>query len=494
MLKLQEGNLKHFQKPDALLSGELPATIADAIEVTRGAGERYLWVDSLCIIQDDEADKRYFIPRMDSVYACAVFTIIALAAEAADTGLPGVRPGSRSRVEEPFTVRTHALIASLDPIRMRSWDNYMGESPWDRRAWTFQENIFSRRKLVFTAEQIYWECQQGSWCEEGIWEVSGSPRVYRRAFGPASFQLPRPEEENWIHHYPNLYRNCVESYTLRKLTYASDAMNAFAGILRTLQRTWVSKFFWGLPVSYFSSALQWKTGRTFNIPIRETPVGYEDERGTLHSLPIPSWTWAAWETGISMANFSALGMASELVFHRMSPSGQLIEILESDEQPVQADENTHRPAWKSGNNAEMIASDLPRPVVDHPARLTFLFFWSSSMTLPIIWFTGYWKELRPVLGTVEKPLRFSWMQLPNPPAAIANTAEDLGPAEMICSERRESVVIGRDMHTHFGGCADMLMLVLLERREHVVYRRGLVSIAEEDWVSTGPSWNPYALG
>ena len=63
------------------------------------------------------------------------------------------------------------------------------------------------------------------------------------------------------------------------------------------------------------------------------------------------------------------------------------------------------------------------------------------------------------------------MQLPNPPAAIANTPKDLGPAEMICSERQNFVLIGRDRHTHVGGCADMLMLFLLERREQYCQER-----------------------
>lgn len=405
-LKLETKKIEQYKQPGILLSGDLPATIADAIDVTLAAGERYLWVDSLCIIQDDEADKQYYIPKMDSVYGCALFTIIALSGEAADVGLPGVRSGSRSRSEKPFTIRTHSLIASLDPIRMRSWDNFMGDSPWNHRAWTLQERMFSRRVLVFTTEQIYCECQQASWCEEGIWEVSNSPHVFRRAFGSASFQLPWPSDQASL---SNVYQLSVEKYTVRKLSYAHDALNAFAGMLRALQRTWVNDFFWALLLSYFSSALQWKTGRIFNIPIGDASIGFEDERGIMHSLPIPSWSWAAWETGISMANFDILGMAPELIFHPMDSSGQLLEILESDEQPVQIDEETNRWARKSRTVSRIVADDLPRSVVDHPARLTFLYFRSSSALLPIIWFTGYRKDLTPIMGSLEKPIRFSWM-------------------------------------------------------------------------------------
>lgn len=65
---------------------------------------------------------------------------------------------------------------------------------------------------------------------------------------------------------------------------------------------------------------------------------------------------------------------------------------------------------------------------------------------------------------------------------------------MVCTELREFVVIGRDMHTQVGGCAGILMLILLERRDFIVYRRGLVSVAEEDWISASHDWNPFILG
>jgi len=54
-------------------------------------GERYLWVDALCIIQDDSMDKEWQIARMGSIYSSAVFTIVAACGVDADAGLPGVR-------------------------------------------------------------------------------------------------------------------------------------------------------------------------------------------------------------------------------------------------------------------------------------------------------------------------------------------------------------------------------------------------------------------
>jgi len=109
--QLEISNIEDLRQPGGLQLELLPATTADAIRVTLELGERYLWVDALCIIQDDLADKRYFVPIMDSVYGCALLTIIALSGQRSDSGLSGIRPGSRSREERPFSIRTTPIIA-----------------------------------------------------------------------------------------------------------------------------------------------------------------------------------------------------------------------------------------------------------------------------------------------------------------------------------------------------------------------------------------------
>jgi hypothetical protein len=77
------------------LPNQLPATIEDAMLLVSKLNEHYLWVDSLCIIQDDAETKYSNIKQMDSIYSHAVATIIALSGFDADAGLPGVRPGTR---------------------------------------------------------------------------------------------------------------------------------------------------------------------------------------------------------------------------------------------------------------------------------------------------------------------------------------------------------------------------------------------------------------
>jgi hypothetical protein len=96
---------------------------------------------------------------MDVVYKNAEITIVAAAGEGPDYGLPGV--GNRPRVPQPtIQVKNHLLLSSLpDPCyEIRT-------SKWMKRAWTYQEGLLSRRLLIFTDDQVYFECRGMHCCE-----------------------------------------------------------------------------------------------------------------------------------------------------------------------------------------------------------------------------------------------------------------------------------------------------------------------------------------
>jgi hypothetical protein len=178
---LTTGNAaKLMAEKDALASVELPSTIRDAISVTRDMGLRHLWVDTLCIRQDDESHKASQIAQMASVYALATLTIIAAASNHADSGLSrvSVKPswmagGSIHAVHAPGGV---SLIPVLD-----SFDDFAPGPPassnWYTRAWTMQEHFLSMRKLIFAENQVYWHCPCARWAEEVELEY-GHPRGF----------------------------------------------------------------------------------------------------------------------------------------------------------------------------------------------------------------------------------------------------------------------------------------------------------------------------
>ena len=115
-----KANLKDRQMRMALPS-KLPTTIEDAMLVVKNLNERYLWVDFLCIVQDDAETKHQGIQQMDLIYSHAIATIIALEGSNADAGLSGVRPGTRppQRIECP---QLHERIAGPDQSTIHKLD------------------------------------------------------------------------------------------------------------------------------------------------------------------------------------------------------------------------------------------------------------------------------------------------------------------------------------------------------------------------------------
>jgi hypothetical protein len=140
------------------LPANLPNTIQDAMTVTKRLGYRYLWVDRYCIDQKNEQEKADQVGKMDLIYNKAELTIIAAIGEDPNYGLPGV--GLRKREPEHLTtcakVDTHFLI-SID-----AWPKTaVEETRWITRAWTYQEALLSRRRLVFSKKtnvfRVLWD-------------------------------------------------------------------------------------------------------------------------------------------------------------------------------------------------------------------------------------------------------------------------------------------------------------------------------------------------
>lgn len=116
----EAGALRHFWK-------EIPLTIRDAVDLTKALGIQHIWVDSLCIVQDDPSDKAYWIPRMDLIYMRAFLTIIAASGEAS-TGLSGLSieriPQTKAKLDKDMTVIVRGNVTQM-----------LLESKYDLRAW-----------------------------------------------------------------------------------------------------------------------------------------------------------------------------------------------------------------------------------------------------------------------------------------------------------------------------------------------------------------------
>jgi hypothetical protein len=301
----------------------LPCVIKDSIEVTKVLGYRYLWVDKFCIAQDSPDLKHEQIQQMDAVYHNSDLTIISAAGVDESYGLPGVGT----------TCRSLQLIANLDGASVlyapKDPQEAIKQSHWSTRGWTFQEAVLSRRRLVFTEDQIYFQCDTMN-CFESVHcplDELHKPRYLIRSGlfgmirGHEHRNVARDYQKHSLHDSVCLYRSNVEDYTSRTLRFAADSLNAFQGILRRFSQRQGLDNLWGLAyptncsdsLTFFVHALAW-THQTGTIPQRRSMF--------------PSWAWAGWEGPITYKIIGYSNLDFNILVHELrfrTATGRLVE-------------------------------------------------------------------------------------------------------------------------------------------------------------------------
>ena len=311
-LTLTRANHKALSKKGAINLDEVSRTISDAAVVVEMLGERYLWVDVLCILQDDQDDLAEQIPVMGQIYTRSLVTIMAAASTDSNSGLPGVSSQARSaqRISEPLN--GGVLLRTCTPKHRQNskdigWSrqtDYLKNSKWDTRGWTFQEKVLSRRCLFFMEEQVYWECQRASWCEETCLETSPEYRFSwevpnLRFFSDREFPVGKKmagDDVMWA------FSHLIEEYTSRTLTCGQDNYKAFSGLVHILEDLTGAKIFQGLHVSEFSRSLCWDNGESSNLR-----SGNE----------FPSWSWLAWTGRSSLTSQGPQNHVALIVCYRV---------------------------------------------------------------------------------------------------------------------------------------------------------------------------------
>lgn len=279
VLEATLNNFSELQNARALelepWASRLPSTVRDAIYLTKEMGEHYLWVDRLCIIQDDDQHKAEQLNWMSSIYANSYFTIIAADGNDANYGLQGISMSSSPRsYHQPILEFSQTCSLMQAPES----ENQFTMKEWHKRGWTFQERTLSNRNLVFFQGKVFWECRRSVWWED----IADTPdkvspeRLSQRKSDRYSFEfLQWPD----LHQYSRL----VSSYNNRLLTYPSDGLVAFSAVIDVMSRAFEGGFIHGLPELYFDIGLLWRP----NTPTRR--------RG---DAVLPSWSWAGWEGNV----------------------------------------------------------------------------------------------------------------------------------------------------------------------------------------------------
>ncbi|KAE9376422.1 HET-domain-containing protein [Stipitochalara longipes BDJ] len=330
----QDGSLKELGK-------EIPQVIRDAMQVVNSIGEELLWVDSLCIVQDDESVKDQLISEMASIYSGALVTLVAASGENANSGLSGVRDNSRMSQDLVEVLGTGLAFTYWIPF-----DHAINHSIYSTRGWTFQERLLSRRCLYFTETQIFFECQKYLGSEDRTGKQEGpypngtrtpkSGNLIIRMLLETETENSRNKDEIQTLRYSKL----VEEYYQRKFTFTNDIINAFAGIESAMENICKWTMIYGLPKEVLDSAIIWEPGRPRNARETTNPsrllyakVGGVPSTKTnpiqARSSQFPSWSWAAWMGDICYNEWSAtdlrvlhspfeLGMPRQL-YHTRDP-------------------------------------------------------------------------------------------------------------------------------------------------------------------------------
>jgi hypothetical protein len=251
----------------SLNNDTIPYTIRDAIRLVALLGEEYLWVDSLCICQDDMDNKMRQIGNMSNIYSQAILTIVAAYGESAHAGLPGVRPFSRNSIQHTELVQ-NILLANETP----HLDEILRQSYWSTRGWTYPENELSRRCLIFGENQVYFRCNRNEFKEDsGFRDVArGKNRALR---------IRGEKHPIW-----NSYRRAVKNFTKRAFSDERDVVHAFQGVASLLQPAFKGNFLFGLPETELDAALLWQ-------PYSSARRRIDNTTG---SPLFPSWSWAGW--------------------------------------------------------------------------------------------------------------------------------------------------------------------------------------------------------
>ncbi|OCK78533.1 HET-domain-containing protein [Lepidopterella palustris CBS 459.81] len=245
------------------IQDQLPRTIQDAMEVVNRLGMRYLWVDALCIVQDDEKDRTKEIYRMDSIYEGSAFTLVAASGTDANAGLAALH--ARKDDQDYETIWPGVRMTAIHDL-----EDILGSSRYGTRGWTFQEQTLSSRLLVFTNSMAYFHCHGCTWSENS-W-ADATPRQQSKIGGPRTSRIVKLDDKPWV-----LYCDYLKQYSLRQLTNEGDRVDAMMGILQRIRHKLQCRLVHGL----LSDAFEWSL--------------FFDVSSCQRQPLFPSYSWAGWK-------------------------------------------------------------------------------------------------------------------------------------------------------------------------------------------------------
>lgn len=321
-VKCTESTISHLK--EGIKIKELPKTFQHAIHMTRHLQVEYLWIDSLCIIQDLPSDWAEEASKMQDVYRNAFCTLAATGGNDSTSGFQFLR---NHRTIEPFLVDAtwesqeaavlvnQKLNGKLIPgqyycMDFDFWRDQVEEAPLNRRAWVMQERILSKRTVHFSSKQVLWQCCEEESCEtfpERLpdWSSPRSPKtaMWSQFINSTGFQRALDKVRSVGHdvipqssNLSDLYRSwdkLIKTYSTCGVTRGEDRFVAIFSLVKEMGLATGDEWIAGFWKSQLPESLCWS-------------VEWESPylRGMIHNgepLPsprpqcwrAPSWSWAA---------------------------------------------------------------------------------------------------------------------------------------------------------------------------------------------------------
>lgn len=284
-LRLLKNNFSLMEK--AVPFNQLSKTFQDALIICKQLKIRYIWIDSLCIIQDSVSDWQEQAALMSQFYSNSYLNI---AATHAIDGRQGCFSSRNPRLISPIKVK---LEWGSQPgfyycVKAYFWYMNVFETALQRRGWACQERFLSPRTLHFGARQLFWECRESSQCEQFPLRMprqvilSQSIGIALHVRGSEMRRNANMTVDSSLDAF-NIWNMMVGRYSSCALTYENDKLMAIAGLASKMEKEIKGQYLTGLWRKHLAYQLLWN--------IRRRTVGAPRLRPQEYIAP--TWSWAS---------------------------------------------------------------------------------------------------------------------------------------------------------------------------------------------------------
>lgn len=291
LIKTEKSNIAKHQNDIPFAT--LPKNFKDAITVARAIGVQYIWIDSLCIIQDDGPDWEAESSKMASIYRNAHVVLIASNAADSQGGLWNAQWDDYDQADvvlefpyQNFDGSASRIIARRDmsheDIIPESYLEYAAPSALSKRAWTLQEELLALRCIFFTAKELLWKCESAQKCEcmqEDIEYTKRSPEE-RKFWESAKSEDSKKRFGDW--------RSLMAYYSKRHITYESDRLPAISGMAKYMQSKGAGAYLAGMWKDDLWESLLWLPKPVWRDVVNDNLTSTYRKRSFPYSAP----TWS----------------------------------------------------------------------------------------------------------------------------------------------------------------------------------------------------------